>query len=82
MKRRFQEFPKHVYGPHGASMIVTSKEDRPSGWTDTPARDDVPEYAAPVRPNLGRAEMKAALRAKGAPFDERAADVALWELLS
>jgi len=26
--------------------------------------------------------MKAALRAKGVPFDERAADVALWELLT
>jgi len=54
MKRRFQEFPKHIYGPHGASMVITRKEDRPSGWTDTPARDDVPAHVAPARPNLGR----------------------------
>lgn len=83
MKRKAKEYPRWVYGPYGASMLITRKEDWPSGWTTTPEGVEAAPPTKPPRPvNMGRAEMKKELRRRGIAFSETAADVALWELLA
>lgn len=41
---RYQEFPRVVYGPDDATMVINSEAERPDGWANHP--DDVRDTAA------------------------------------
>ena len=81
-RRRKTEYPRVVYGPHGASMTITRGEDWPKGWSSTPARDDAPPTFAPNVVPLTRSELKSRLRAAGITFNESSADAELYRRLT
>lgn len=81
-RRRLREYPRVVYGPHGASMVITRLEDWPKGWGTSPERDDNPPSLPAEKPAMARSEMKGILRERGVAFNETAADIELWRLVS
>lgn len=66
-KYKYQEFPRVVYGPDGATTIINSEEERPDGYVNHP--DDI--GAKPVAKKATRASKKADAAAKEAAEDER-----------
>lgn len=80
--RRRVEYPRVIYGPHGASLTINGPAEWIPGWSSTPERADAlaPAHAATVVP-VDRRTLKRRLRAAKVPFTESAADSELWRLL-
>ena len=81
MSRKSVEYPRVVYGPYGASMVIQRAEDWPEGWRALPGVA-APPHSATRHAALPRAELKRRLRAAGLLFDENAADTALEKRLA
>ncbi len=81
-RRRSKEYPRVVYGPYGASKVVTRVEDWPSGWTTQPQGDETSPPRPPVRVDQTRGEIKVELRARNIAFGETSATAELWRLLN
>jgi len=79
--RKIQEYPRVVYGPHGASMTIDGPDQWPAGWTAEPEKPGGPPPTPSPRPPYSRSELKRRLRAAGKSFNESAADTELWGAL-
>lgn len=78
---RYVDYPRVVYGPHGASLTISGPSGWPQGWAATPARGAPVTVAAAAEIPYSRAAMKRMLRERGVVFDESAADSALYDRL-
>jgi len=80
-RRRHVDYPRVVYGPHGASLTISGPSEWPQGWAATPTRDAPATVTVAVEIPHSRATMKRMLRERGIGFDESAADSALYDRL-
>lgn len=81
--RKRHDYPRVIYGPHGAHKTINGPDEWIQGWKDRPQTDRPPPPAgAPAEIPYTRAELKAMLREAGIPFKERAADSELYKVLT
>lgn len=79
-RRRNRDYPRMIYGPHGARKVIQRPEDWIPGWTERPD-DGRTAPAISRRVLLPRDEVKRRLRNRGVVFDELASTRALNEVL-
>jgi hypothetical protein len=75
------KFPGWRYGPKGEAEIFERAADVPEGWTDNPNDFVSVEPKADDPDTASRDELKAALDARGIPYDGRWGDDKLRKLL-
>ena len=80
-RRRISDYPRVIYGPHGASKVISGPSEWLPGWSATPEGDTAPPEHRPAVVPMRRADIKRQLRERGIPFKESAADAELYEVL-